>query len=53
MTSSTELIKLSPSSLILKHQKQSTVFLALFTTNNIPTWLSNQVNNQSLKQAST
>ena len=52
MTSSTELIELS-SLLILKHQKQSTVFLALFTINNIPTLLSNQVNNQSLKQVST
>ena len=52
MTSSTELIELSPL-LILKHQKQSTVFLALFTTNNIATWLLNQVNNQSLKHPST
>ena len=52
LTSSTELIELSPL-LILKHQKQSIVFLALFTTNNIATWLLNQVNNQSLKQPST
>lgn len=52
MTSSIELIELSPL-LILKHQKQSTVFLALFTTNNIATRLLNQVNNQSLKQPST
>lgn len=52
MTSSIELIKLSPL-LILKNQKESTVFLALFTTNNIVTRLLNQVNNQSLKQPST
>ena len=52
MTSSIELIELSPL-LILKNQKQSTVFLALFTTNNIATRLLNQVNNQSLKQPST
>ena len=48
VTSSTELIEPSPL-LILNYQKQITVDLALFTTNNIATGLTNQVNNQSLK----
>ena len=47
MTSSTELIEPSPL-LILNYQKQITVDLALFTTNNIATWFTNQVNNQNL-----